>query len=72
MSCYFISIGGSGAKILESLIHLTAAGILPGNEDLNVIALDPDTGNSNLGRTKSTLSFFQKFQDAEVGAGTDL
>lgn len=72
MSCYFISIGGSGAKILEALTHLTALGVLPGEEPLNVIALDPDTGNGNLERTYTTLKSFEGFQDVKVGYGTVL
>lgn len=72
MSYYFISVGGTGAKILEALTHLTVAGVLPGNKELNVIALDPDTGNGNLKRTKSTLEQVEQFQDARVGDGTAL
>ena len=32
MGYYFISIGGSGAKVMESLTHLCAAGLLPNFE----------------------------------------
>lgn len=72
MSYYFISVGGTGAKILEALTHLSVAGVLPGAEELNVIDLDPDTGNGNLARTKSTLEQVEKFQDVEIGAGSAL
>lgn len=72
MSYYFISVGGTGAKILEALTHLTVAGVLPGDKELNVIALDPDTGNGNLERTKSILEQVEQFQNAQLGAGTSL
>lgn len=72
MSYYFISVGGTGAKILEALTHLSVAGVLPGAEELNVIDLDPDTGNGNLARTKSTLEQIEKFQDVQIGAGSAL
>ena len=29
MSYYFISVGGTGAKILEALTHLSVAGVIP-------------------------------------------
>ena len=32
MGYYFISIGGSGARVLESLTHLCVAGLLPNKE----------------------------------------
>lgn len=68
MSYYFISVGGTGAKILEALTHLSVAGVLPGAEKLNIIALDPDTGNGNLARTKSVLEQIEKFQNVQIGA----
>ena len=67
MSYYFISIGGSGSKIMEALTHLCVAGILPGREELNVIALDPDSGNGNFERASSLIIDFTKFQDMPVG-----
>lgn len=72
MSYYFIAVGGTGAKILEALTHLGVAGVLPGKEELNVIDLDPDTGNGNLARTKSTLEQVENFQDVKLGAGSAL
>lgn len=72
MSYYFISIGGSGAKILEALIYLTVAGILPGNDNLNLIALDPDENNGNLNRAVTAMKNFEQFQNANVGNNTPL
>ena len=72
MGYYFISIGGSGSKIMEALTHLCVAGILPGNEKLNVIAVDPDSGNGNFERASSVIKDFSNFQDLNVGNDTDL
>lgn len=72
MSYYFISIGGSGAKVLEALTHLCVAGALPTNEKLYVMAIDPDIGNGNLARSSAALHCYNSFQKLQVGAGTQL
>ena len=61
MSYYFISIGGSGAKTLESLIHICAAGLLPGNETLKIFSIDPDKDNGNLERSTIVLNDYIEF-----------
>lgn len=75
MGYYFISIGGSGAKVMESLAHLCAAGILPNKEKqekLYVMAVDPDIGNGNLKRSSAALNSLEIFQDFAVGTNTPL
>ncbi len=75
MGYYFISIGGSGAKVMESLTHLCAAGLLPNKEKqekLYVMAIDPDIGNGNLKRSSAALNSFEVFQDFQVGKNTPL
>ncbi len=72
MAYYFISIGGSGAKVLEALTHLCVAGAMPTREDLNILAIDPDSGNGNLERSGSALNQFIKFQNLSVGNDTPL
>ena len=72
MGYYFISIGGSGSKIMEALTHLCVAGILPGNEKLNVIAVDPDSSNGNFERASSVIKDFSNFQNLNVGKETAL
>ena len=72
MGYYFISIGGSGAKVLESLTHLCAAGAMPTRDKLNILAIDPDAGNGNLERTSTTLHNFDTFQNMGVGEDTPL
>jgi hypothetical protein len=54
MSYHIIGIGGSGAKCIESLTHLCAAGLLPDGE-LNVFFIDPDISNGSLERAQSTI-----------------
>ncbi|MBR7025208.1 MAG: hypothetical protein IKI08_04295 [Selenomonadaceae bacterium] len=75
MGYYFISVGGSGARVLESLTHLCVAGLMPNQEKeghLYVMSIDPDTGNGNLTRTGTLLNCLNKFQDVQVGKGTPL
>ncbi len=72
MSYYFVSIGGTGAKVMESLTHLCIAGLLPENERLFIAAIDPDVGNGNLERTATALNNFTVFQNFSVGNDTPL
>lgn len=72
MSYYFVSIGGTGAKVMESLTHLCIAGLLPSNERLYISAIDPDVGNGNLERTATALNNFAVFQNFYVGNDTPL
>ncbi|MCR5833888.1 MAG: tubulin-like doman-containing protein [Selenomonadaceae bacterium] len=72
MSYYFVSIGGTGAKVMESLTHLCIAGLLPENERLYITAIDPDVGNGNLERTSTALNNFDVFQNFSVGNDTKL
>lgn len=72
MGYYFISIGGSGAKALEALTHLCAAGAMPSRERLNILAIDPDAGNGNLDRAHVTLKNLEVIQKLDVGNSTPL
>ena len=75
MSYYFISIGGSGAKVMESLTHLCAAGLMPNKEkqsQLYVMAIDPDIGNGNLKRSSAAIHYLNAFQSLEAGRETAL
>lgn len=72
MSYYFVSIGGTGAKVMESLTHLCIAGLLPSNERLYIAAIDPDVGNGNLERTSTALNNFDVFQNFSMGNDTPL
>ncbi len=77
MSCYVIGIGGTGAKCVEALLHLTAAGLLPdrkgpqgksiGKEDLFVTFVDPDTANGSLERASTTLKQYAACKEIQLG-----
>ena len=67
MAYYAIGIGGTGAKCLESLIHLAAAGMMPDGE-LYVLFVDPDTANGSLERAQQTLTRYVMCKDTlELG-----
>ena len=72
MSYYFIAIGGSGAKVLESLTHLSAAGAFPDEESLYVMNIDPDVGNGNLARSTKSLQCYEVFQNLKIGYRSPL
>ncbi len=63
MGYYAIGIGGTGAKCLESLIHLTAAGMMPDNGDLYMLFVDPDNANGSLDRANTTLNHYKAFNE---------
>lgn len=57
MSTTVIFVGGTGAKIAHALIHLSAIG-LP-IHSLNLLFVDQDHTNGNLGKTRSLLRSYQ-------------
>ena len=59
MGYYAIGIGGTGAKCLESLIHLAAAGMMP-DGNLHLLFVDPDTSNGSRKRVETTLTNYEK------------
>lgn len=68
---YFIGIGGTGARVAESLVHLCAAGLGP--EHLTLFLIDPDKGNGNLSRTTGLLAAYTKArQSFRDPAGPDV
>ena len=55
---FLIGIGGTGARVIESMIHLCAAGYGP--DELSLFIVDPDAGNGNLTRTKTLISLYKQ------------
>lgn|GEM_PF-1741540 len=53
MSCAAIGIGGTGARCIEALVHLCAAGLGP--KELYIMLVDPDSANGNLERARRTI-----------------
>lgn len=71
MGYYAIGIGGTGAKCIESLIHLTASGLMPGNEKLYLMFVDPDKANGSLGRATELLKCYSQCRENRL-AGADF
>ena len=65
MANYLIGIGGTGAKCVEAVLHMCAAGLGP--DDLHVIFVDPDRANGMLDRADQTLSTYAKCRGLEFG-----
>ena len=73
MGYYAIGIGGTGAKCIESLIHLAAAGMMPKKkQELHVLFVDPDKANGNLERAVGTLECYKTFSNNPQLAQPDL
>ena len=71
---HFIAVGGTGHKLLNSVIHLAACGAFKKNigpnhiDTIRVLTVDADDANGNLSHTKNTLSAYQKFCNALSGS----
>ncbi|MGL4500610.1 MAG: hypothetical protein ACRCU2_16195 [Planktothrix sp.] len=62
MTAYILAIGGTGAKLVESMIHAAAVGLFSsesGTEDLQILLIDPDSGNGNAASTQTTLGIYE-------------
>lgn len=58
MSYYIIGIGGTGAKCVEALVHVAAAGLL--KQRVSVLLVDPDIANGSLDRSIKTLDAYEE------------
>ncbi|MDA3835073.1 MAG: hypothetical protein PF495_16940 [Spirochaetales bacterium] len=69
MSNYAIGIGGTGAKCLEALSHMCAAGLLPNadNGGLYMVFVDPDKANGNLERSNITVKQYNNVKKINFG-----
>ena len=68
MTLYVIGIGGTGAKCLESIIHIAALGLVY-REPIRVLFVDADGTNGNLERTRSTLRIYQQCHEILKSTG---
>src|SRR4051794_7668885 len=59
---YLIGIGGTGARVIEAVVHACAAGLGP--DTLKLFLIDPDDANGNLSRTKTLVSDYQRCRQA--------
>ena len=62
MTNYFIGIGGTGARCVEALTYLAAAGLL--TESINVLLIDPDANNGNNTVTNNLLASYYTLHGA--------
>jgi len=67
MSCYAIGIGGTGARCVEALAHLCAAGYGP-KDELNVLMVDPDAANGTTNRAIATIRAYRDVYTALHGS----
>jgi hypothetical protein len=69
MSNFAIAVGGSGAKLMQSLIHLGAAGLLPKERlELDAIIVDPDSNNGNVHDCQEVYTAYQHCKLLKCGA----
>lgn len=67
---YLIGLGGTGAKCLESYIHLAAAGLAEGETWIGMV--DQDESNGNVGRTKNLLRSYEVLRTGLRSGENDL
>lgn len=67
MDCSVIGIGGTGARCVESLVNLCAAGLGP--KELFVLLIDPDLSNGNVQRTQRLIEDYQEAYSILYGSG---
>lgn len=60
---FVIAIGGTGMRCLESFVHLCAIGMFD-NQEIEVMMLDTDSFNGNLGRTEILIDKYRKIKSA--------
>jgi hypothetical protein len=66
---HIVSVGGTGHKVLASVIHLAACGAFRSRDtnqvnEINIISIDADNGNGNLARTTRTFLGYKKLYQA--------
>lgn len=59
---YVLAIGGSGARVLRSLVMLLAAGVEP-NAKIIPLIIDPDSGAGNLSQTIELLKLYTQIRE---------
>ena len=55
---FFIGVGGTGSRCLESLVHFCAAGLGP--ETLNIGIVDQDQSNGNVARARQLVELYSR------------
>jgi Tubulin like len=63
---FVICVGGSGAKCLESIVHMAAAGLYS-EQPIEVLMVDPDEANGSVERALRSLNVYQTCQQSIAG-----
>ncbi len=73
MSYLYVGVGGSGAKLMQSLVHLSAAGLLPeGGRELMGFLIDPDQSNGSVTECAQVAKLYERCKKLAFGSKTDL
>lgn len=60
MSCYLIPIGGTGVRVMKSIVYLCMCGCFP-NTSFKVMCIDSDDANGNVKELESLLKNYKEF-----------
>ncbi len=72
MSYFVIGVGGTGAKLMQTLVHLAAAGLLPdASRELDGLLVDPDDSNGNVDECSQLARAYANCTRLHMGS-TDL
>lgn len=69
---FLFCIGGTGARVLRSLVHLLAAGVELPVRELIPIIIDPDKENGNVEQSIKLLNAYQEIRDKAHSAGSSF
>lgn len=80
MRLFIFAIGGTGSRVLKSMLMLSAAGVRPLDEnghpvpnlELVPIIIDPHKGNEDLKRTEAMLTAYRSIRFKLYGNRTDV
>lgn len=71
MSNFVVGVGGTGAKFAETIIHLSAAGLLADqNGKVDCLLVDPDVANGNVTVTRTLGGHYQRCNRHNLQLGT--
>lgn len=69
---YYFGIGGTGSRVLKSLLVLLSAGVrLPNTSEVVPIIIDPDKGAADLARTSDFIREYQQLNAYAKGVTAD-
>lgn len=73
MSYLYVGVGGSGAKLMHALVHLTAAGLLPsGDRELMGLLVDSDEANGNVDACMQAVGQYERCHKLNLGTKSPL